>query len=369
MSLFRLFLFPFCLLYGLITWIRNKMFDFGVLPSKHFDIPVVSLGNLSAGGTGKTPHVEYLLGLLKDRYNIAVLSRGYKRKTSGFLVVNPSHKANEVGDEPLQICRKFPDVIIAVDERRKNGINKIRQLFPQVNLIILDDAFQHRYVSPGLSILITGFYNPFFDDYLLPCGSLREFRSGAKRASALIVSKTPTIFPILARKYFIDKVEKYNFKNVFFSTIEYGAWVPINEGLNPQARYKTILMLTGIANISYLEDYLRGCCRELILRNFPDHYQFTETDLHGVAKDFRNMFGDSNAIVMTEKDYMRIKEQSLLQTLIGIPVFYIPIKVVFHKPDTIKFEEFLQEFLSGYQRSHTSKRIANNSILEVQNSG
>jgi len=344
------------------------MFDWGLLPSKHFDIPVISIGNLSTGGTGKTPHVEFLIELFKSQYQVAVLSRGYKRTTKGFLLVTSNLSASETGDEPLQICHKFPEVLVAVDEKRTHGIAQIRSHYPHINLIILDDAFQHRYVSPGLSILITGFYHPFFDDFLLPCGNLREFRSGAKRAHALIISKTPSVFPILARKYFIDKVKKYNFKRIFFSTLEYGEWVPLHAGFKAANRYKIIFLLTGIANTSSLEEYLKRHCMELVLKSFPDHHKFTEAELSGVAKDFKNRHGDSKAIVITEKDYMRLKEQNLLQIFSKIPIFYIPIKVKFHKPDAVEFVDFLHGFLSDKYPRQSIKRSPKGSTFEIQKS-
>jgi tetraacyldisaccharide 4'-kinase len=344
------------------------MFDLRVLSSKHFDIPVIGVGNLSTGGTGKTPHVEFLIELLKNQYQIAVLSRGYKRKTRGFHLVTANQPASETGDEPLQICRKFPEVLVAVDEKRTRGIAQIRQLFPHINLIILDDAFQHRYVTPSLNVLITGFYDPFFDDFVLPSGNLREFKSGAKRADVLIVSKTPSIFPVLARKYFIDKVEKYNIKKVFFSTLQYGAWVPVNTGFAPEPSYKSIFLLTGIANPSILEEYLRRYCKELIRKTYPDHHQFTESDLLDLVKDFGSRSGGPKAVVMTEKDYMRIKEGSLLEIISKIPVFYIPVKVVLHKPDTVQFVEFLSGFLTENYPDIPNQTSSQGPALEIQNS-
>jgi tetraacyldisaccharide 4'-kinase len=348
MSPFRLLLFPFCLLYGLGTWVRNKLFDWGILPSRNFSVPVISLGNLSTGGTGKTPHVEYLVNFLKEHYKLAVLSRGYKRKTKGFLFVSPTHSAIEVGDEPLQICRKFPDIIVAVHERRQKGIERILQMHPGINLIILDDAFQHRYVKPGLNLLLTEYYKPFFDNYILPCGNLREAKSSAKRAHALIVSKTPAIFSPLDRKYFLKKLEKYQLEHVFFSTIEYGDWVPLTPGCHSgKPNLKTIFLYSGIANTSAIEEHLKRNCQELIVKRFPDHYQFSVKDLKDLRKEFRDTFGSSKAIVVTEKDAMRLKNPELLRELKGLPVYFIPIKVLFHNQDKGGFEKLILGFLAA----------------------
>lgn len=348
MSPFRLLLLPFCLLYGLGTWVRNKLFDWGILPSRNFSVPVISLGNLSTGGTGKTPHVEYLVNFLKENYKVAVLSRGYKRKTRGFLFVSPPHRASEVGDEPLQICRKYPEIVVAVHERRRKGIERILQMHPEINLIILDDAFQHRYVKPGLNLLLTEYYKPFFNNYIMPCGNLREPKSGVKRAHALIVSKTPTVFSPLDRKYFLNNLEKYKLDHVFFSTIEYGDWIPlVSDCIARKENFKTIFLYSGIANTSAIEEHLKRNCQDLIVKRFPDHYQFSLKDLKVLRKEFRDTFGSSKAIVVTEKDAMRLKEPELLRELKGLPVYYIPIKVVFHNQDKRGFENLIKGFLSA----------------------
>ncbi len=349
MSPFRLLLLPFCLIYGFITWIRNKLFDWRLLPSKSFSIPVISLGNLSTGGTGKTPHVEYLVNYLRENYNMAVLSRGYKRKTRGFLIAGPNHTANEIGDEPLQICRKFPDIIVAVHERRRKGIEKIMEMHPEVNLIILDDAFQHRFVKPGLNLLLTEYYKPFFNNFILPCGNLRELKKGARRAHALIVSKTPRVFSPLDRKYFLEKLNKYQLEKVFFSTVEYGPWVPLlPECKKNTTGYKTIFLFSGIANTSSIEEHLKRNCQELIVKKFPDHYQFSARDLEKLRQEFKDTFGRDKAIVVTEKDAMRLQQKVLLDKLKGLPVFFIPIKVVFHNGDQEKFEKLVDGFLAAY---------------------
>lgn len=350
MSPFRLLLLPLCLIYGSITWIRNKFFDWGLLPSKSYSIPVISLGNLSTGGTGKTPHVEYLVNYLRDKYNIAVLSRGYKRKTKGFLIAGPNNSALDIGDEPLQICRKFPDIIVAVHERRRKGIKIIMKTHPEVNLIILDDAYQHRFVKPGLNLLLTEYYKPFFNNFILPCGNLRESKKGSKRAHALIVSKTPPVFSPLDRSYFQKKLEKYKLEKVFFSTVEYGSWIPLSPGCQKEPKgYKTIFLYSGIANTSAIEEHLKRNCQDLIVRKFPDHYQFSASDLDKLRREYKDTYGGSKAIVVTEKDAMRLQQKELQNKLKGLPVFYIPIKVVFHNGDQEGFEKLVDGFLAAYK--------------------
>jgi len=347
MSGLRWFLLPISLVYGIFTWLRNKLFDWHILPSKSFSIPTIGIGNINSGGTGKTPHVEYLAKLLSGQYNIAILSRGYGRKTKGFLQVLPTHTALEVGDEPLMYCTKLPQVIVAVHEQRVRGIEEINQRFPDVNLILLDDAFQHRFVKPSINILLTEYYNPFFKDSMLPFGRLREYKSGAKRADMLVVTKTPAVFPILARKHFLRQVSKYAFEKVFFSKVDHCAWVDIKgEKVVPSDKFGTILLVTGIANTYVLEEHLKGYCNELMVSSFGDHYQFNEADLTKIRSAFGNIIGKNKAIVMTEKDFVRIKEAKLITILEDLPVYIVPIIIVFHQNRTTTFDDFIKKQLT-----------------------
>lgn len=345
MDVLRVFMLPLAALYGIATWIRNLLFDIGAISSKKFPIPVISIGNLNTGGTGKTPHIEYLAKLLSKQYNIAILSRGYRRKTRGFLQVLPTHLATEVGDEPMMFSLKFPQVIVAVAESRAKGIEEIMKRFPEVNLILLDDAFQHRFVKPSLNILLTEYHRSFTEDSLLPFGNLREAKSGASRADILVVTKTPKIFPIMARKYFLEKLQPYKFGQVFFSSVHYGNWIHIKDGVAPDMNYNTLYLATGIAQTYVLEEYLREQCRELIVNKFSDHYQFKEADLKKIRAEFGNIIGMQKAIVMTEKDYMRLKDANLASIIHDLPVFYIPIHVAFHKNSRHQFDEFVTGFL------------------------
>jgi tetraacyldisaccharide 4'-kinase len=350
MSWARFLMLPFALVYGLAVSIRNLLFNWGILPSTAFDIPVISVGNLSAGGTGKTPHVEYLIRQLKSDYPLAVLSRGYKRKTRGFLLVSADDSAGRCGDEPLQIKRKFPEVVVAVHGSRRRGIRRILKDHPEVRVILLDDAFQHRYVNPGMNLLLTEYYFPFFRNYLLPSGTLREPRGQARRADAVIVTKTPQVFSPLDRRVILGELEPYRLKNVLFSTLAYSEWVPVKPGKQAVAEkgVKTIFLFTGIANTSSLEEHLKPLCQELFVHRFPDHHAFRPRDLKKLRSAYEETLSQSKIMMTTEKDYMRLQEPGLLQILDGLPVFYIQVEVVFQEGDRQAFESLVRETLDSF---------------------
>ncbi len=356
MNFLRLILLPLALLYGIITFIRNKLFDWRIIPSKSFDFPVISVGNLSVGGTGKTPHVEYIIRLLKNEFNVAALSRGYKRKTKGFVLADEQTGVNEMGDEPVQFYKKFPDIKVAVDEKRVRGIKTLIKRFPELKAIILDDAFQHRYVKPGLSILLTDFHKLYVNDYPLPTGSLREFRSGAKRADIIIVTKTSNVLSPITRRRLTGLIKPRDFQKLYFSYIEHGSFTAIpGVNFNPdKSKYNTILLVAGIANTYPLERYLKKHCEELEILKFPDHHKYTLKDMEEIIESFDNIFSKNKIIVTTEKDAVRFMDKDILDTIKNLPICYMPIKVVFHSEDR---EEFNNQILS-YVR--TNKR--NNNI-------
>ena len=216
----HIIMLPISLCYGLAMQIRNWLFDINLLCSKTFDKPVISVGNLTFGGTGKTPHIEYLIRLLTPELFIATLSRGYGRKTRGFILASIPSSAKQIGDEPLQFLKKFDPIKVAVDEKRKRGIHLLLEKHPDLNVILLDDAYQHRYVKPGLSILLTDFHRPYPEDIILPSGTLREFRSGAGRADIIIVTKTPKIFSPITRRRIIEELKPKNHQRIYFSYIK-----------------------------------------------------------------------------------------------------------------------------------------------------
>ncbi len=352
MNLLRILLFPLALLYGSVVWLRNKFFDWGILPSKSFAHPLIGIGNLSTGGTGKTPHIEYLIKLLSSSYKVATLSRGYKRKTRGFNFATPQSRVRDIGDEPMQIYSRYPDTFVAVSECRRKGVENILKHNPMNQVILLDDVFQHRYVKPGLNILLTDYHKIFTNNYLLPTGNLREPRKGARRADALIVTKTPSVFSPLDRKLIMRSLEKYGLHKVFFSYIKYSNWHPITHVARQQnlQKAKTIFLLTGIANPTPLGEHLKRLCLDLKVFRFADHYQFKPADILKVTENFDATFSGTKAIITTEKDSMRLKDPDIMELIKNYPVYYVPIEVDFHERDKEGFDKMVHSFLSTFRK-------------------
>ena len=348
MNLIRLILFPFSLIYGLITWIRNKLFDWGILPSKSFDIPVISVGNLSTGGTGKTPHIEYLIRLLGKEFKVAVLSRGYKRRTKGFIIAGENCSPDQIGDEPYQLFTKFKNVIVAVDEKRERGISNLLKLSPHADIVLLDDAFQHRYVKPGLSILLTDYHKIFTHDYVLPSGSLREFRWGAKRADIIVVTKTSKVLSPITRQSIKEEIKPKTFQKLLYSYIDYGPFLPI-KGIDfvpdGRKRYNTIMIVAGIANTYPLEFHLKNFCDEIKLLRFPDHHAYDQNDIVKIMETYDGIITQNKIIVTTEKDLMRISRPEFINTLQHYPVCYVQIEIVFHKDDKPIFDKHILDYV------------------------
>lgn len=315
MKFIRFLLFPFAIIYSIVTTLRNYFFDLGLFASTSFDKPIIAVGNLSVGGTGKTPQIEYLIKLLKPKYKIGVLSRGYGRTTKGFVLVNETKNASEVGDEPLQFSKKFDDVIIAVDENRVHGIQQLKT----TEVVLLDDAFQHRKVKAGFYILLTTYSELFCDDFILPFGNLREPSSGKKRANMIIVTKCPSDISELA----MSEVKKKLDVNVpvFFSKIEYDELVysEIKPIKTAEIKLTEKTIITGIAKpfpfISHLKKE-----NDLVLE-FSDHHNFTKKEIDNIKE-----LANNKTIITTEKDFMRLKGSLSKEQL-----FYLPIKSVFLK--------------------------------------
>jgi len=347
MAALRILLLPISILYGLLTGLRNKFFDWGILPSSMFNHPIICIGNISAGGTGKTPMVEYLIRLLKKDYQVSILSRGFGRKTRGFIIANHEMTSSDIGDEPLQMYLKHPDVAVAVCEKRVHGINRLLFENKENDLILLDDAFQHRYVKPGLNILLSDYHHLFTRSYMLPSGDLREFRSGAKRADALVITKTPCVFSPLDRNLILDELKEYGIPNIFFSFIKYGKLLPLSQAAQDQGDIKsrTIFLITGIANPTPLAEHLKRLCIDLHLHKFKDHHAFSVEDIRCVVNHYRETYGSSKIIVTTEKDSMRLQEPKLAELLKSVPVFYLPIEMEFHKEDKKKFNDLIINFV------------------------
>ena len=347
MNITGLLLLPFAFLYGLIVYLRNKMFDFKIIKSKSFAIPVISVGNLSVGGTGKTPHIEYLIRLLRNEFTISTLSRGYGRKTKGFLIVNETATSETAGDEPLQYKKKFPEICVALDEKRARGISKIIEQSPKTEIVLLDDAFQHRYIKSGLSILLTDFYKPFSHDYMLPSGTLRESRKGMKRADIIVVTKCPRVLSPITCKSMEEDMKIQQEQNVYYSYIDYGSLIPMNSFAEKivSEKFSTILMFAGIANPYPLEYQLKSIADTVETIKFRDHYQYQSKDMLEIKKTFESIFSKNKIIVTTEKDAMRIKDTPLMNFFVNLPFFYLPIEVKFHKKYKEKFDKQIEEYV------------------------
>jgi len=325
MNLLRKILFPFAILYGFITSIRNFLFDKGILKSTSFDLPVIAVGNLSVGGTGKTPQIEYLIRLLSDKYKVATLSRGYKRKSEGFVLADENSNAEILGDEPFQFYQKFPNVMVAVDANRTNGIQNLLSQNEKPEIILLDDAYQHRKVKAGFYILLTSYGDLYADDFMLPTGNLRESRSGAERASIVVVTKCPSILTEEEQAIIKSRL-KLNYKQqLFFSFIDYDNVIyGKNEKITvSEIKPESKLLLAGIAKPKPFFDYLKNENDECL--TFPDHHHFSDNDLDAIHNK-----ANGRKIITTEKDYVRLKDSKLVSQL-----YYLPIKSSFinHQQD------------------------------------
>ncbi|WP_299248610.1 tetraacyldisaccharide 4'-kinase [uncultured Aquimarina sp.] len=320
MDLLRKILLPIVPVYYFVTWLRNKLYDLEIKKSVSYDFPVIAVGNLSVGGTGKSPMVEYLIRLLKDKVTLATLSRGYKRETKGFLEVKPSATAKEVGDEPLQFKTKFTNVTVAVDGDRRNGITNLKTRNSNLEVILLDDAYQHRKVKAGFYILLTPYYDLYCNDIVLPTGNLREPRSGADRADIIVVTKCPNGLGNEIMGEIEKKLKVKPFQTLFFSTIDYGNNIinaSGNRSLNTLKK-TSFALVTGIANPKPLVDYYHSLGLNFSHINFPDHHNFTDAELDLLKKH--------KLIVTTEKDYVRLAP-SFSENIL----WYQPIEMKFIK--------------------------------------
>ena len=311
-------------MYGIITYLRNKLFDCGIIEQKSHPVKIISVGNIRVGGTGKTPFVEYLIKALSPYFNLAILSRGYGRKTKGFIHLQPHHSASEVGDEPLLIYKRNPNTLVAVCEERNKGVENILKDSPKTNLIILDDAYQHRYINRDINILLTEYNRPFFKDRVIPYGRLREYRKGYKRASYIVVTKCPPLSE-KQKQDFVLKLKPLPYQKIFFSNIVYKPPYHIKnkEKQINLSDYK-VLLLTGIANNQHIIEYLNSITQVVDTITFSDHHNFTEKDKIQI-KNHYNRFSESNTILLTtEKDAMRLQD-------FETDIYVLPIDIEVHQ--------------------------------------
>lgn len=355
------FLLPLSWLYGLGVGIRNKLFDWGILQSKEFPIPVISIGNLSVGGTGKTPHTEYLIQLLSKKYKLAVLSRGYKRKSSGFVLADENASSRTLGDEPYQIFRKFPNILVAVDANRCRGIETLLALPEEKRpeVILLDDAFQHRYVKPSLSILLTDSQRTFYNDELLPAGRLREPQSGKERAQIILITKTPNTFKPIDYRIITNNIQLFPWQEIYFTSYKYKSLLPVfpettcikkgNLDLLKK-EHTSILLLAGIADPNPLIQHLQHYTTQLETAIYPDHHFFTAANINQISQQFTRINQEQKIILTTEKDAMRLMDNPYLPEEIKPFIFYIPIKVSFHLDQEKLFTKHIENHVTSFKR-------------------
>lgn len=344
-------LFPLALLYGTGVSIHHFFYKSGLLKSISFSLPIISIGNLSIGGAGKTPHVEYLILLLKDYVNVATLSRGYKRKTRGFQFVHPSNNAEEVGDEPLQYKRKFIDILVTVAESRVMAIPEILKSYPETQVVLLDDAFQHRPIQPGLNILLTEYSHPFTRDYLLPSGRLREWRSSYERADVIVVSKCPNYLEPSEQEKWQKELQPFPHQKIFFSYYNYGVpYYIFNSAYRVVLRESVdVLLVCAIARSEYLLSYLKEQVNAIVLMEFEDHHYFTNHDISTIRATFERMESNQKIIITTEKDAMRLDLHRSFLIEHQLPVYVLPVQVQFHFEQSAEFEEIIKQFLLNFR--------------------
>ena len=347
----KILLAPFSLLYGLGVSVVNALYRSGVLKGVEFNLPTISVGNLSVGGAGKTPHIEYLIRLLKDYLAVATLSRGYRRRTKGFLAVGADMTAEDAGDEPLMYKRKFPDIYVTVAESRTFAVPRIMMDRPETKVILLDDAFQHRSIQPGLNILLTEFSHPFTRDFLLPSGRLREWRSAYRRADIIVVSKCPRQVAAAEREALVLEINPGLHQRIFFSYYDY---YPPYHLLDPGHQLELgeemdVLLICAIAGTDYLVDYLEERVNTVTTLEYEDHHYFTRHDIAHLQATYERLESEQKIILTTEKDAMRLElhRQFLLEQ--RLPIFALPVAVKFHFGEGDRFDREIKNYLLNFK--------------------
>ena len=341
----RILLLSISFLYHIVLSIRHKLYDWHILKSLRFESPVIGVGNLNLGGTGKTPMVEYLINLLRKNYHVATLSRGYGRKTKGFKLADSSCTYEDLGDEPLQYFSKFPDIFVGVDEDRIEGVEKLITGKAQANLILLDDAFQHRRIKAGLNILLTDYQHLYCDDFLFPAGTLRDIKSAAKRADIIVVSKSPKEGDESEKLQIIKRLRPKEHQKVFFSYLEYEPLKPLNEAAKqfPAENADSVLAFCGIANPKPFVKELRKRYETVDFLHFADHHVYTENDTQTILNRFESLDKKKKIIITTEKDAARLTNSPYLCQFETAPLYDLPVGVRFHEEE--KFNEEILNYV------------------------
>ena len=346
---FRYLLLPFSFIYGGAVWLRNWLFDKNILKSSAFNFPIICVGNLAVGGTGKTPMVEYLIRLLKDQFYTATLSRGYKRKTKGFGIADENSSALEIGDEPMQFHKKFPEVVVSVGEERLVAIPQLLHDRPQTQVIILDDAMQHRSVRAGLNILLTEYKNLYCRDFLMPAGDLRDIKSSAERANIIVVTKCNPLLTHEEKNNIIKELKPTKNQAVYFTEILYAQPYHLftsqlaNIGVNTD-----VLLVCGIANPKPLKDFLTKQVHTYDMLRYPDHHIFDSDDLEEIKKQFDKIKSANKLIITTEKDGVRMKKFE--SHLMDFPIYVMPIRHSFLFEEGTKFDERIKRFVQSFKK-------------------
>ncbi len=349
-------LLPLSWLYGFGVSLRNRLFDLGVLPQQEFSIPVIDVGNITVGGSGKTPHVEYLVRLLRDKMKVAVLSRGYKRKSRGYVLATGETPMKDIGDEPFQMKRKFPDIYVAVDKNRRKGISRLTddEATRDVDVILLDDAYQHRYVKPGINILLVDYHRLIIYDKLLPAGRLREPMKGKNRADIVIVTKCPKDLKPMEFRVLTKALNLYPYQGLFFTCIDYDDLKPVFNKTQslPNLSSVNALLLTGIASPRQMELDLKNRCRSITPLSFGDHHQFNERDAARISEAFSRL-PEPRIIITTEKDASRLEATPALTSEVRQALYVLPIRIRF----MLDQEENFNHKIISYVRKNSRNSI------------
>ena len=351
-------LYPVSWIYGAGVWLRNKLFDWGYFKERSFNLPVICIGNLTVGGTGKTPHTEYLIRLLQKGYQVAVLSRGYKRKSKGFVLATDDTPMSRIGDEPFQMKQKFPKIHMAVDADRCNGIEQLckEKVTPGTDVVLLDDAFQHRHVKAGLNILLVDHNRLITEDALLPAGRMREPLSGKDRAHVVIITKCPKDMKPMEFRVLTKQMNLYAFQQLFFTTMDYGKLRPLFNGGKEYALQNIhpgvhILLVTGIASPEPLEEELSTINSHVHTLTFGDHHDFTEADMHTIEEQFQQLPEGKRMIITTEKDATRMVSHPHLPKTIQLYIYVLPIEVAFLQDQQETFNKYILDYVRKNSRN------------------
>jgi tetraacyldisaccharide 4'-kinase len=355
----NILLYPLSLIYGAVTGFRNFLYNSDILHRHEFSIPVICVGNITVGGTGKTPHSEYIIGILKERFRVALLSRGYRRKSRGFRFVTPEMPTMEAGDEPLQISRKFPDITVAVDADRVNGVNTILKERPETEVIILDDGFQHRRILPGFTILLTDYNRLMIRDHLLPYGNLRENVNNMYKADVILITKCPEDISPIQRRIIVKEIDKAPYQNLYFTSTGYNDPHPLFGGINGREIFSkekpqrpVIVLVTGIASAAPLKEYIVKMAAEVIHLEYPDHHTYTDREVDNICNVFSSVGSPEKFIITTEKDAVRLREFTNIAEGLKSSFFYIPAGIKFLNDDKDEFDKLIIDYVGKNKRNN-----------------